>query len=213
MSTAPATIKVLIVEDEAAITMELEAHVAAMGHVVVGPTASCARALALAETERPDLALMDINIAGPRDGVETAAELRARFDIPVIFITAHTNPELVARAKPAQPLGWLVKPFNERELQVTIELAVYRNEAERSLRETNRQLQQALSEVKQLSGLLPICAWCRKIRDDRDYWHTVEEYLSSHSDVRFSHACCPDCYKAIRKAEGLENDPVPPFNT
>jgi AmiR/NasT family two-component response regulator len=207
-ATETTPIKVLIVEDEAAIAMELHMRIAELGHTAVGPAATGARALALAEQERPHVALMDIHLAGPQDGVAAAGELRARFGIPVIFVTAYSSPELVARAKPAQPLGWLVKPFGDRELQITVELGLHRHAAEQQLRETNRQLAQALTEVKKLSGMLPICAQCKKIRDDQNYWHTVEEYICSHSEATFSHGFCPECYRAYLKQYGL-NDRSP----
>lgn len=202
--TAPRT-KVLIVEDEALIAMELETRIREMGHVVVGPVATCNRAIELADRERPDIALMDIHLAGSRDGVDAAVELRARFDLPVIYLTAYSNPETVARAKVTQPQGWLVKPFTERELRITIELSLERHAFEQKLRESNRRLEQALAEVKQLSGLLPICMTCKKIRDDRNYWHTVEAYISRHSEVEFSHSFCPQCLKNYLKENGLED--------
>lgn len=208
MITTP--IKILIVEDEAAIAMELQLRVTEMGHTALGPAARGARALALAEREQPHLALMDINLTGPQDGVATAILLRERFGVPVIFVTAYSNPETVARAKPAQPLGWLVKPFGDRELQIAIELSLHRHAAEQQLRETNGRLEQALTEVKKLSGMLPICAQCKKIRDDKNYWHTVEAYICSHSEATFSHGFCPVCYRAYLKQYGLDDLAPPP---
>jgi AmiR/NasT family two-component response regulator len=206
----PAPAKVLIVEDEAAIAMEIEMLVSAMGYIVVGPAASCERALELAERERPDIALMDINISGNRDGVETAGHLRSRYDLPVIFTTAYSNAETVSRAKGSQPQGWLLKPFSERELRITLDLSLQRLRTEQRLKETNQQLMKALAEVKMLSGLLPICLTCKKIRDGQNTWHPLEVYITRHSEAKFSHGYCPVCLSAFLLENGLDPTPGTP---
>ena len=83
------------------------------------------------------------------------------------------------------------------------ELRALTESLEVRVEERTAELRQALGEVKQLTGLLPICAWCKNIRDDQNYWHTVEEYLAGHSDARFTHGMCPTCY-----AKMLAEDPA-----
>lgn len=204
------TIRVLIVEDEVPTALELEMRISALGCIVVGPAASGDRALALAAEQHPDLALVNINLPGGSDGVTTALHLRERFDIPSIFVTSDTNPELVTRGKPAQPFGWVVKPFSERELQVTLELAAHRNDAERRLRETKHELERALGALKQLTGLLPICSTCKKICDGQKEWRTVEDFISRHTNAQFSHGFCPDCYQDYLGRHRMSDTPWPP---
>jgi two-component system, response regulator PdtaR len=100
-------------EDEILIALDMRAMLEASGHVVVGIADSADRAIATALRERPDLVLMDIALVGSRDGIDAAIELRARLDIPSLFITAHPDPTLRERARTAKPLGFLAKPLDE----------------------------------------------------------------------------------------------------
>ena len=88
-----------------------------------------------AERTRPDLVMMDIRIKGEMDGIEAAREIRERFDIPVVYLTAHADRETLERAKLAEPLGYLVKPFQEPELQASIEMALHKQKADRLLKQ------------------------------------------------------------------------------
>jgi CheY-like chemotaxis protein len=111
--SAPHSLRILVVEDEILIALDMRAMLEASGHVVVGIADSADRAIATALRERPDLVLMDIALVGSRDGIDAAIELRARLDIPSLFITAHPDPTLRERARTAKPLGFLAKPLDE----------------------------------------------------------------------------------------------------
>src|SRR5262249_57910928 len=91
---------------------------------------------------------------------------------------------------------YVTKPFDRAELQARVCVGKSVVELQRSLALRVRELEDALSQVRQLQGLLPICCYCKKIRDDRNYWQQVETYVGDHSAARFSHAICPDCLKA-----------------
>ena len=175
--------RILIVEDEQIVAQDIEQTLVDLGYRIAGVTASGEEALDLAGREETDLALMDIMLAGPMDGVRAAKVLKSRFDIPVIYLTAYTNQETFERAKGTDPYGYLVKPFDERSLYFAIEIALNRRVAEK--------------EIHTLRGLLPICASCKKIRDDSGYWQQLEVYLGSHSELRFSHGLCPECRKKL----------------
>ena len=127
------TDKVLIVEDENIIAMELEQQIKQLGYTVVGPVASGAAALKTAESARPDLVLMDIRIQGPEDGIQTAEAIRYRFDIPVIYLTAHADRPTIERAKMTEPLGYLLKPWREHELQAAITVALHKHKMHKAL--------------------------------------------------------------------------------
>jgi hypothetical protein len=89
------------------------------------------------------------------------------------------------------------KPFDHDELRARLIVATRVVQLRRKLADRVRELEAAISRVKQLHGLLPICSYCKKIRDDKNYWQQVEQYVSSHSEVQFSHGVCPQCYEQI----------------
>jgi PAS domain S-box-containing protein len=136
--------KILIVEDETIVAMDIERGLRALGYVVVGAAGQGESAIELAQAERPDLILMDIRLKGPMDGIEAACEIRSRFSIPVIFLTAHADEATVERAKAAEPYGYLLKPFVDQELHTAIEIALNKRRAEQAvLTEAGRALQQS----------------------------------------------------------------------
>jgi len=102
-------------------------------------------------------------------------------------------------AKLTEPFGFLLKPFGARDLKVTLEIALYKHKMERERDRLTEELRQALARVKTLVGLLPICAYCKKIKDDAGYWSQVEAYIMKHSDASFTHGMCPDCFQRVKK--------------
>ncbi len=128
--------RILIVEDEALITTHLERIVTKSGYDVLGITASGEEALQLLEEALPDLVLMDINLAGELDGIETAAQIHERFDIPIVYLTGYTEEVVVQQAKITKPFGYVAKPIRERELCATIEMALYRHRLQAQLKES-----------------------------------------------------------------------------
>jgi CheY-like chemotaxis protein len=153
------------------------------------------QAIASIKQNRPDLIFMDIGLKGEMDGIQTAAQIRAQYSIPVIFLTAFVDEKTLDRAKITLPAGYLTKPFEENDLRIAIEVGLYRSKLEKERETLIKELQEAMSKIKTLSGLIPICAWCKKIRDDRGYWQTVEQYVRDHSQADFTHGMCPDCQK------------------
>lgn len=106
---------------------------------------------------------------------------------------------------------YIAKPFDPRELRARLHAGVRIVELQKALLERFHELEEALKRVKQLQGLLPICSYCKKIRNDRNYWEQVDSYLASHSEVQFSHGVCPDCYEVYLKPQlgKLLNDDLP----
>lgn len=200
-SAAP---RILVVEDEAVIAMDIEDRLERMGYDVVGNAANGDRAIKLAEHDEPDLTLMDIHIRGDRDGIEIAAIFASDFDIPCVFLTAYSDEATIQRAIRTQANGYLLKPFQDREMRATIELALFKHKTERQLTEYRTaieekvaKLEQALKDVRQLKELLPICAWCMNIRREDGYWEEVSRYISSHSNTRFTHGICGSCLDKV----------------
>jgi len=129
---------VLIVEDEAVVARDLQRSLADMGYDVVGCASTSSEALAAVADRNPDVVLMDIRIKGQPDGIETAALVRARFHVPVIFLTAYADEETVARAAHSEPYGYIVKPFTSREVRSAIEIARYKYAMDTRMAERER---------------------------------------------------------------------------
>jgi CheY-like chemotaxis protein len=118
--------KILVVEDEYLVALELEHHLQQAGFTVVGIASSAEEALEFATSEKPDLAVMDIRLAGPQDGINAAIHLRSQLGIPSIFATAHADEATRKRGEAAQPLGWLEKPFSGSALIALVKKAIIR---------------------------------------------------------------------------------------
>ena len=189
--------RILIVEDEAIIAADLERRLNRMGCDVVGKAASGEDAVRLATALKPELILMDVNLQGEMDGTQTAQQVRTQLQLPVVYLTASSDAAVVKRAKLTDAFGYLLKPLDERLLHITIEMALYKHQMEQERKRLLGDLQEALARVKLLSGLLPICASCKNIRDEEGCWHQIEAYVRDHSEANFSHSVCPKCARAL----------------
>jgi signal transduction histidine kinase len=139
--------QILIVEDEALIGLDIRKSLKRLGYRVLPPVASGTRALEKVEQYAPDLVLMDINLEGELDGIETACYIRERFNIPIIYLTAHTDPKTIYRAKDTTPFGYIIKPYEDRDLLAAIEMAMARATAERKTQEALKKAEE-LNELK-----------------------------------------------------------------
>jgi PAS domain S-box-containing protein len=306
-----ANLRVLIVDDRTGYARKLDARLAGLGYDVAAIAGSGAEAISMAATMAPDLVLIEMDLRGDVDSLAAAGSIRRDHSIPVVFMGTAAAETTLRMAGAAEAVGYLVRPFADRELQLSIELAVaeqrsaqaayeleaffnvsidmfcfldfsgyfkrlnpawertlgftldelmsrpfiefvhpddrdltlkqnaqvrggdrvmgfenrylckdgshrwllwnaapltaqgviysaarditVRKEAELERVELVRTLEASLAEVNALRDILPICMYCRKIRDDADYWHTVENYISEHTTTRFSHGICPSC--------------------
>ena len=146
--------RLLIVEDEVITGIDLQESLEGVGYDVVGIAHSCGPAVEMADLERPDLVLMDIMLKGEGDGIEAAALIRERFDIPVVFLTAYSDKETLERARVTVPWGYLLKPFQEREMHVTIQMALYHAERERERTILLRRLERQVAELQAQERLM-----------------------------------------------------------
>lgn len=187
-------ISVMIVEDGQLTVATLMEHLTKLGCYEVTTVIDNAEdAIIQATAKRPDIVLMDIVLKGKMDGIEAAEIIRSTLDVPVIYITAYSDEEKLARAKITEPFGYILKPFQKRELRVVIEIALYKHKAEAERKQLTDSLLKALENVKVLKGLLPICASCKRIKDEGGFWKQLETYIEAHSDAGFTHGLCPDC--------------------
>ena len=128
--------RILVVEDESIVAADIQDRLESLGYEVPATVASGERAVEKAGALRPDLVLMNIQLNGRMDGVEAADQIRQRFGIPVIYLTANADHPTVQRAKVTEPFGYVIKPFEERELHTAIEVALYKYQAEQTLKES-----------------------------------------------------------------------------
>jgi PAS domain S-box-containing protein len=303
---------ILIVDDEIVVARQLEQRLTGLGYGVSAIASSGEEAVGMAAQARPDVLLIESTLRGDMNSVRTADELQRQWKIPAVFMLSDADEASSGPAGVTERYGYVVRPFTERELRATIELALCKHDAARAVHELEdrffavsidmlcflnfngyfrrlnpawertlgftrqelmskpfiefvhpddrertlkqnrevrgggralsfenrylckdgsyrwfrwnaapdfdehviysvardvttdkqaeyererlvRELQTALAEVKTLREILPICSYCRKIRDDENYWHTVEGYISRHTMTRFSHSICPSC--------------------
>ena len=128
--------KLLIVEDEAFIALEIKTRLQKMGYDVCGVVSHGEDAILQAEAMRPDLVLMDIRLKGSMSGVEAAMLIRKKTRIPIVYLTSHADEETLERAKWTDPYGFLLKPFQEKDLRIGIEIALHKHAMERQLLES-----------------------------------------------------------------------------
>jgi len=188
------TANILIVDDEPINVMIANKILQKNGYNTL-TAASGQAALDVISSKLVDLILLDIMMP-EMNGFEVCTKLQEddnKKNIPVIFLTAVTDKESIIKGFEVGGKDYLTKPFNSSELLARVkahaDLKLSRDKQQHLIVE----LKTALSEIKTLSGLLPICSHCKKIRDDSGYWQGVEHYIAARSDTQFSHGICPDC--------------------
>ncbi|MDM8556421.1 response regulator [Desulfococcaceae bacterium HSG7] len=147
----------------------------------------------------PDLILLDI-LMPVMDGYEVCKRLKENEitkDIPVICITAMSEVMDDAKAFALGAADYIPKPFNPATVKARVKNHIKLKNALSKQKKLIKELKEALSKIKTLNGLLPICASCKKIRDDKGYWNQVEHYIMDHSDADFTHSICPECVKEL----------------
>ena len=132
--------RIMIVEDETIVSKDIKNMLEELGHTVPVTASSGEKAIQEAGKHRPDLVLMDIKLKGEMDGIETAQQIQDRFHIPVIYLTAFAENATLQRAKISKPYGYVIKPFQENDLRINIEMALYKHKAERELERSEEML-------------------------------------------------------------------------
>jgi DNA-binding response OmpR family regulator len=192
-------LRILIAEDDPAIRQLLEVSLAKWDYEPISAGEGRQALAALRAEDGPRLALLDWMLP-EMDGLEVVRRLRAserECDCPVyvILLTARGNREDVVRGFDAGADDYVTKPFDRGELRARVRVGARMVELRERLHERVVELERALGRVKTLQGLLPICSFCKRIRDDKNYWTEVESYVGRFSDAEFSHGVCPDCFE------------------
>jgi PAS domain S-box-containing protein len=130
--------RIMVVEDESITAMSILSSLKEMGYAVIPPVFSADEAVEKAREERPDLVLMDIKLRGEKDGIEAAGQIHTQLSIPVVYLTAHSDVRMMKRIKSTEPFGYIIKPFDARELRATVEISMYKSEMEAKLRDSEK---------------------------------------------------------------------------
>ena len=189
--------RVLIADDEATTRHLIQGTLGKWGFEVLAAEDGTAALDIMKGPNPPEIVLLDWVMPGV-DGLEVCRRVRAALlDAPtyIILITARGGLENVVQGLEAGADDYVTKPFDPRELRARLHAGARVVQLQKALLERNHELEDALKRVKQLQGLLPICSYCKKIRNDRNYWEQVDAYVASHSEAQFSHGVCPDCFE------------------
>jgi sigma-B regulation protein RsbU (phosphoserine phosphatase) len=199
----PTGTDLLIAEDDKVSRRALEMTLQKWGHRVCVTDDGTAAWEALQRPDLPTLAILDWTMPG-LDGIQLCRRIRETprtKGVYVILLTARHGKEAILEGLDSGADDFITKPFDRDELRARLNVGLRVASLQQSLAARVGELEQALQNVKNLQGLLPICCYCKKIRDDGNYWQRVEEYISQHSEARFSHGICPDCFDQIVKKE------------
>jgi DNA-binding response OmpR family regulator len=189
--------RVLVADDDPVLRFALRQHLERWSFEVVECFDGRAAWQAMQEPSPPMLAIIDWGMPGI-DGPTLCRDVRevpALAGMYVILLTANASRASLIAGLESGADDYITKPFDWDELRARLRIGRRILGLQQALGVRVNELQHALASVRTLSGLLPICAYCKRIRDDRDYWNQIEHYLSEHSNARFSHGICPDCMK------------------
>lgn len=194
---------ILLVDDQAFVAEVLRRMFADEEGLEFHSCLDPAQALERAAEVQPTVILQDL-VMGETDGLEMVRRFRANAptaDVPIIVLSVKEEPETKSQAFALGANDYLVKLPDRLELIARVRYhsraCLDRRDRERAyaeLVEANRKLEEALTQVKQLRGLLPICGYCKRVRDGQNYWNQIESYLASNADVQFTHGVCEDCF-------------------
>jgi DNA-binding response OmpR family regulator len=194
--------KLLLADDDPMFSRLAQSTLAAHFEVTVAENGTRAWECLL-ESPPPKIAVLNWVMPG-LDGVELCRRIRgteATSRVYVLFLTARTRIEDILAGFKAGADDYLVKPFHPAELRARVGVGARLVGLQDTLADRIAKLEDALRQVDTLRGLLPICSYCKRIRDDKDYWEQLESYLSKHSHVEFTHGICPSCYDKYLRPE------------
>ena len=195
--------RILIAEDDSITCRLLETLLTSRGYSVITACDGAAAWKILQREDPPKVVILDWMMPGV-DGLEVCQKIRGTFDLQstyIIMLTAMDRKADLVAGFQAGADDYITKPFDREELYARVQAGVRIVKLQISLADNVKELENALLYIKELQGFLPICSYCKKIRDDQDYWQQVEDYVTRHSEVQFSHSICPDCYDRFVKPE------------
>jgi phosphoserine phosphatase RsbU/P len=198
--------RLLIADDDDVSRLELEALLTRHGHEVVAVSDGAPAWEILQGTDPPQLVVLDW-LMEEMDGVDVCRRVRespALRNVYLILLTSRGDKAHLLEGLQAGANDYVTKPFDRDELLARVRLGAQMLGLQAELAARVHELEDALLRVKVLQGLLPICSYCKSIRDDQNYWHQLETYVKSHSEAAFSHGICPSCWEKVVKPQFLE---------
>jgi DNA-binding response OmpR family regulator len=193
--------RILVAEDELVSRRILEVSLHRWGYEVTAVEDGARAWQVLQGEDAPQVAILDWLMPG-MDGIEICRQIRkGPRPVYIILLTVRSGLEDKIHGLQSGADDYITKPFDREELRARVQVGLRVLELQSALAQRVKELEEALSRVKQLQGLLPICSYCKKIRNDRNYWQQVEGYISEHSGAQFSHGICPECYARYVRPE------------
>jgi sigma-B regulation protein RsbU (phosphoserine phosphatase) len=191
--------RILIAEDDPVSRRLLKAKLVKWGYEVVVTCDGSQAWEVLQQEDAPRLAVLDWMMPG-MDGPEVCKRARALVatrSTYIILLTAKAQKAEVIMGLEAGADDYVTKPFDSAELAARVGVGLRITELQASLSDHVKKLEAALAQINHLQGILPICSYCKRVRDDQNYWQQVEQYISAHTEAQFSHGICPDCYDRV----------------
>jgi DNA-binding response OmpR family regulator len=195
--------KILIAEDDLTSRRILEAILAKWNYEVIATSDGLEAWQALQTENAPPIAIIDWMMPG-MDGVEFCRQIRQTHTLTptyIILLTSKAQQEDVVAGLEAGANDYIRKPFEREELRARIQVGERVVELQTALADRVKMLEEAIVKIKTLQGLLPICSYCKKIRNDQDYWQQIETYVAEHTQAEFTHGICPDCLEKHIKVQ------------
>ncbi len=195
--------KILIAEDDSSTRILLQKLLERFGNEVMVAEDGTQAWNLFQKEQSISIVILDWMMPGI-EGIELCRKIRdfsKEKSVYIIILTAKEGTDNVIKALEAGADDYITKPFNNGELNARVNVGKRIIELQNSLTNRITELELALSHVNQLQQLLPICSYCKNIRDDKNYWHEVDSYITKHSNTNFTHGICPDCYEKIIKPQ------------
>ncbi len=201
---------IILIVDDNPTNLRVLGHILKRLECEISVASNGTKALEIINTTPPDLVLLDVMMPDIT-GFEVCKRVKEdeQFkELPIIFLTALTDKDEIIKGFELGAVDYVTKPFNPQELIVRIKTHLALKKARDDQSKLIEDLQTALQQVKMLSGLLPICAHCKKVRNDTGYWQQVEVYIERHSEAQFSHGICPDCIQKYYADYATNDDEI-----
>lgn len=195
--------KILVADDNLLTRRMLQALLTKWGYEVLAASDGIEAWNILKSSDFPRLAILDWMMPG-MDGAQLCRNFRQLPKLEIayfILLTSKDRKEDIVEGLEAGANDYITKPFDHEELRVRIQVGRQMVELQLALEARVKELQEAIHHIKTLQGILPICSYCKKIRDDKNYWRQLESYFQKYSEVQFSHGICPECYDRYVKPE------------
>jgi DNA-binding response OmpR family regulator len=202
--------KIIIAEDDALSRRLLETHLQRWGHEVESFSDGAVALESIRASGTPTMAILDWMMPG-LDGPEICRRVRDDQSIAqpyLVLLTSKEGSSSTVEGLKAGADDYVTKPFDALVLRARVDVGVRVLELQGKLARRVKELEEALANVKRLQGLLPICSYCKRVRNDGNYWQQVDMYIAEHTDARLSHGFCPDCFETRVKPQLEELDEV-----